>query len=155
MPKRDGHMKIEFLDSGREPQCPPDPHFPKGKYVDLSSGAAASCETKLPYPAPRCGAMVITCDKCKQRVVVTVAGRPDDPHTVRLACRLGATGEFPRGKHREDDEGGLRIAIYERDHTIVIEFGKSITWLGMSKAEAIEFAKTLIAKASGPPIVKK
>jgi hypothetical protein len=85
-------LNTEFLDSGREPQCPPDPNYPTGKYVDLSGGAAASCEARIPYPAPRCGVMAVTCDECGLRVALTVAGRPDDPHTVRLACRIGGEG---------------------------------------------------------------
>lgn len=80
--------------------------------------------------------------------LLTVAGRPDDPHTLKLACRLGATGEFPRGKHRDDDEGGLRAAMYVRDRTLFIEFGKPVAWLAMSKAEAIEFGNAVIAKAN-------
>ncbi len=80
-------MKVTFLDSGREPQCPPNPDFPMGKDADLSFGAEATCTAGLPYPAPRCGAMVVECETCGIRVAVTVAGRPDDPRSVKIGCK--------------------------------------------------------------------
>ena len=81
-------FKVTFVDSGREPQCPPNPEYPKGMHVDMSLGATVTCEAKIPYPAPRCGAMIIECEKCGLRVAVTVAGRVDDVHTVKIACKL-------------------------------------------------------------------
>ncbi len=80
-------MKITFLDSGREPQCEPNPDYPLGMDVDMSEGAEVTCSTALPYPAPRCGAMVVECETCGIRVACTVAGRPDDPRSVKIACR--------------------------------------------------------------------
>lgn len=84
-------MKVTFLDSGREPQCAPNPAFPNGLDVDLSGGAAATCSTALPYPAPRCGAMIVTCEACGFTAAVTVAGRPDDPRSVKLPCQRPET----------------------------------------------------------------
>lgn len=81
-------MKVKFIDAGREPKCPPDPAFPHGRCIDLSYGSDRVCEAKLPYPAPRCGAMAIECEACGLKVAVTVAGRVDDPHTVKMNCRL-------------------------------------------------------------------
>jgi hypothetical protein len=81
-------MKVTFLDAHREPKCSPNPKFPNGMCVDLSLGAERICAVKLPYPAPRCGAMLIECEVCDLRVAVTVAGRVDDPHTVKMACLL-------------------------------------------------------------------
>lgn len=80
-------MKVYFEDHGREPRCAPDPRYPDGIVVDLSGGLAGACEATLPYPAPRCGLMRLECENCGLRVAVTVAGRRDDPHTVRLACK--------------------------------------------------------------------
>jgi hypothetical protein len=57
--------------------------------------------------------------------------------------KLGATGEFPRGKFAADDEGQLRIAITTKDNTVIIHFGKEVAWIGMSKPEAKEFAKVI------------
>lgn len=79
-------FEIKFLDSGRWPSCAPNPKFPTGMSVDMSKGAQFTCEAKIPYPAPRCGVMTIVCNKCGVSVGVTVAGRVDDPHTVKLPC---------------------------------------------------------------------
>lgn len=80
-------FKVEFLDSGREPKCAPNPRYPSGMDVDLSHGATPVCVAQLPYPAPRCGAYVVECEKCGLRVGLTVAGRTDDPRTVKLPCK--------------------------------------------------------------------
>ncbi len=84
---------IQWLDGGREPQCAPDPRFPEGRDLDVSAGAAKTCETALPYPAKRCGAYLVVCRRCAYRVGVTTAGRPDDPRSVKIACygqKIGA-----------------------------------------------------------------
>lgn len=81
-----GSLKVTFLDSGCEPKCQPNPAYPNGMHIDLTFGARRWCGVELPYPAPRCGAMVIECEACGVRNAVTVAGRPDDPRTVRMAC---------------------------------------------------------------------
>lgn len=80
-------MKVEFIDSGREPKSAPNPDYPNGMDVDMSQGMPDACTAEIPYPAPRCGVMVIECGKCGLRVGVTVAGRPDDPRTVKMACK--------------------------------------------------------------------
>jgi hypothetical protein len=80
-------MKITFVDNGREPRCAPNPSYPHGMDIDLSFGGP-HCIAQLPYPAPRCGAMVIECEKCGLRNAVTVAGRHDDPRTVKMGCQL-------------------------------------------------------------------
>lgn len=79
-------LKIEWRDSGREPQCAPNPDYPEGIDIDLSGGAPA-CETALPYPARRCGAYIIKCTLCGVRVGVTTAGRPDDPRSAKIPCK--------------------------------------------------------------------
>lgn len=78
---------VEWIDHGREPQCAPNPKYSAGVDVDISGGAERACTTKLPYPAQRCGAYVVTCEVCGTRVGVTTAGRPDDPRSVKVACR--------------------------------------------------------------------
>jgi hypothetical protein len=47
--------EVEWIDSGREPQCAPDPRFPDGMEVDISGGAARACTVRpaLPCPAVR------------------------------------------------------------------------------------------------------
>lgn len=79
-------FRIEWVDSGREPQQRSDPRYPQGVNLDISAGRMPCCAVKLPYPAQRCGYFVVTCDFCGQRVMITTAGRKDDPRSVRLAC---------------------------------------------------------------------
>jgi hypothetical protein len=81
-------MKVKFIDSDREPKCKPNPRFPDGQHIDISQQSEQTCEAKIPYPAPRCGLMVVECEVCGFTVALTVAGRPDDPHTVKLPCKL-------------------------------------------------------------------
>jgi hypothetical protein len=47
---------------------------------------------QLPYPAPRCGKYLINCETCGQTIMVTTAGRRDDPRTVKIACELVKKG---------------------------------------------------------------
>jgi hypothetical protein len=110
------------------------------------------CFVKLPYPAVRVGMWRVACETCGVSVVVTAAGRPDDPRSVRIPCqKLGATGEFPQGKLNPDDEGALRLAVFRNPETdlVHIEFGKQVTWLALSPKEAIDLAKAIIGKAQG------
>jgi len=79
-------MTVEFLDAGREPKCAPDPAYPDGMDIDLTQGFAKTCKFDIPWPAPRCGWMLVVCDTCKTNALLTVAGRPDDPRSVRLPC---------------------------------------------------------------------
>lgn len=79
-------LTATWTDFEREPKCAPDPAFPAGMDIDLSKGARITCQTMLAYPAKRCGAYVISCDNCRQRVALTTAGRPDDPRVITLGC---------------------------------------------------------------------
>lgn len=78
-------IKVRFVDGRREPQCPPNPRYPEGRDIDISEGRP-SCKVDIPYPAPRCGLMMIECEDCDFKMGVTVAGRIDDPKTVRFPC---------------------------------------------------------------------
>lgn len=79
-------FNVIWLDAGREPQCPPDPKYPNG--VDVFTAERPACKVELPYPAPRCGAHVIICNECNRRTAVTAAGRPDDPRSVMMPCKM-------------------------------------------------------------------
>lgn len=79
-------LKVNWIDRGREPQCEPNPDYPDGVDLDTSFGASSSCFTELPYPAKRCGYYLVVCDRCQQSVLITTAGRRDDPRSVKLAC---------------------------------------------------------------------
>jgi len=83
---------VKFLDSGRSPQCPPNPAYPNGIDVDARTAEERGklhphCCYGVPYPAPRCGAYVVECEQCEARMAVTVAGRSDDPRSVTMSCK--------------------------------------------------------------------
>src|SRR5690554_4587002 len=44
--------------------------------------------------------------------------------------------QYPRGKLNADDEGQLAIAITTKDKTVIVDFGKGVTWLGLGAEEA-------------------
>jgi hypothetical protein len=81
-------MKVTWYDAGREPQEKPDPQFPKGIALDVSGGAAQTCLVNLPYPAQRCGYYLVECERCGFRAMATTAGRPDDPRSIKLPCKI-------------------------------------------------------------------
>jgi hypothetical protein len=80
-------LHVHWVDHEREPQCAPDPAFPLGRDLDVSLGQKMVCRTSLPYPAKRCGHFLVSCLVCGQSIAITTAGRPDDPRSLKLACR--------------------------------------------------------------------
>ena len=63
--------------------------------------------------------------------------------------KLGATGNYPRGKADASDEGELRLAL-ATDHQqaiVRVEFGKPVAWIGLPSREARDLAQLLIEKA--------
>ncbi len=79
-------MQIDWLDSGREPKCAPNPDYPKGQDIKAPAGMK-HCQVDLPYPAKRCGMYVVRCPRCEASIAVSTAGRPDDPRSVEVPCR--------------------------------------------------------------------
>ena len=81
-------MTTEWVWRSREPaQSPPDPNYPYGIALDVSKGAAATCDIFLDYPAPGVGTWIVRCDVCGYTAAITAAGRADDPTGVRLPCK--------------------------------------------------------------------
>jgi len=56
---------------------------------------------------------------------------------------LGATGKFPEGKLNENDEGEIKIGVTSMDGKVVIEFGKSVQWIGFTPEQARQIAYSL------------
>lgn len=83
------NLNVKWIDSGFWPEITPTTNL-QGIDVDISRGASKTCETKLPYPAQRCGFYEVTCETCGLRVAVTTAGRADDPRSVKVACKAQA-----------------------------------------------------------------
>lgn len=84
-------FSIIWRDAGKEPQCAPNPDYPKGKDVDVSWGAKQTCKADLPYPARRIGAYVLKCRICGYTAGCTTAGRPDDPRSITVPCNAVAS----------------------------------------------------------------
>ena len=84
-------FKIDWIDAGREPACPPNPNYPDGIDLDLAGRAKNTCNIELPYPAKRCGHYRVECKICGLTIGCTTAGRPDDPRSMRVACRTQGT----------------------------------------------------------------
>lgn len=61
--------------------------------------------------------------------------------------RLGPTKKFPRGKLNAGDEGELRLAIYHRDKTVILDFGTEVRWIGLDATGARRLAATIIQHA--------
>jgi hypothetical protein len=83
------NFKIDWIDAGREPKCAPNPDYPEGIDLDWSLGRKPSCKVELECPAPRCGFYHVVCLACGLSVLVTTAGRPDDPRSVTFPCQRG------------------------------------------------------------------
>lgn len=60
---------------------------------------------------------------------------------------LGATGQFPDGKLKEDDEGEISIAATVQNGEVVLNFGKPIAWIGFTPEQAEQIGYMLIQKA--------
>ena len=86
------HFNIKWDDAGREPKAKPNPDYPDGIDLDATKGGAESCIALLPYPAKRCGTYIVECNLCGMRLAITTAGRPDDPRSVKIACKLNGGG---------------------------------------------------------------
>lgn len=59
----------------------------------------------------------------------------------------GALGDFPEGQIAKDDEGSIQFAIGEKDGKVVIDFGTSVHWLGMTPQQAADFASAVLKRA--------
>ena len=59
----------------------------------------------------------------------------------------GAIGAYPEGKLSALDEGNIQFAIGESNGKVVIDFGTSVHWVGMTAQQAADLASALLAKA--------
>ena len=86
-PADSDHHDVTWFDRGVEPTQPPDPAYPHGIDLDIRARPnRPGCKVALPYPAARCGYYRLTCAVCGQHIMVTTAGRPDDPRSVTMDC---------------------------------------------------------------------
>lgn len=60
---------------------------------------------------------------------------------------LGPTNTFSRGKVNTEDGGDLRLAIYHKDGTVFVDFGKQTAWIGLDALTARQMADALYEHA--------
>lgn len=60
--------------------------------------------------------------------------------------------KYPRGKLSEDDEGEISFKIALKDKTVIIDFGKPVSWLGMPREQAVSLALVLLRKVGATKI---
>jgi hypothetical protein len=81
-------LQTTWFDLGREPRVAPNPAFPDGVALDVTTlPGEPSCFVELDYPARRCGYWIVECKACDLSIIITTAGRPDDPRSVRVPCK--------------------------------------------------------------------
>jgi hypothetical protein len=68
--------------------------------------------------------------------------------------QLGATGEFPKGRLNDGDEGALKVAVGTENGVVKIDFGKRIAWIGLPKREAVAWASVILKHAESLPDVQ-
>lgn len=61
--------------------------------------------------------------------------------------KLGPTGEFPHGKLTPGDKGQIQFTVGRRDDKVIMDFGTSVKWIGMTADHAREVGKELIKHA--------
>ena len=56
----------------------------------------------------------------------------------------GPIGNFPAGKLTPHDEGDIQFAVGSEGDKVVLDFGTSIRWVGMTAQEAADLASSLM-----------
>jgi hypothetical protein len=54
---------------------------------------------------------------------------------------------YPRGKLNKNDHGATTVMITSSKNTVIIQFQKSVNWLGLSSEEACAMGHALIKTA--------
>ncbi len=64
---------------------------------------------------------------------------------------IGPSGQFPKGKLNEDDQGELTIGVAtdKEKKTVIINFGKRVAWIGLPAEELKIFINILQDKLKG------
>jgi hypothetical protein len=68
-----------------------------------------------------------------------------------MSSPFGKTGDFPRGKLSQHDEGALNMGIAVHDRTVIINFGTPVKSMGLDKATALQLADLIRKKAEEIP----
>lgn len=62
--------------------------------------------------------------------------------------KFGATGQYPDGSLGPHDEGALQMGVaHDSKGTVILNFGKEVSWIGMPPEQAINFARLILRHA--------
>jgi hypothetical protein len=87
--------EVVFISAKRgKAKCQPDPNFPNGMIAEARIPGLAHCYVKIPYPSPEIGWVHIRCKECDVTMLLTVAGRADDPVAAAVTCDKDRQGQF-------------------------------------------------------------
>lgn len=64
-----------------------------------------------------------------------------------MVDKPGPTNDFPEGKLNADDEGGIVIGVTSVEGKVIVDFGKSVAWLGLNPQDAMNIASTIVMHA--------
>lgn len=63
--------------------------------------------------------------------------------------KIGATGNYPDGKLNQYDMGELNLAVgVDNKGNVVLQFGKPVTWLAMTRDEAKSIGEALLRRSA-------
>lgn len=79
--------EITWLSHNRKAKCSPNPNFPEGIHMDTPE-KGEKCHIDIPYPSPECGIWMVKCLACDRLDAITAAGRPDDPRSYKMPCKI-------------------------------------------------------------------
>lgn len=70
-----------------------------------------------------------------------------EPNFINMLGKLGATGKHPEGKLTDNDEGEIRFGITIYKGKLIIDFGKQVHWIGLTKQQIIDLARLIMKRA--------
>lgn len=67
--------------------------------------------------------------------------------------KFGATGEYPEGSLGPHDEGALRMGVaHDSKGTVILNFGKEVSWVGFPPEQAINLARMILKHAGAKKV---
>jgi hypothetical protein len=51
--------------------------------------------------------------------------------------------KFPHGKLNENDEGEATFRLFLQDRTLIVDFGRPVTWFGLRLDDVVRFRELL------------
>lgn len=61
---------------------------------------------------------------------------------------------YPRGKLNDTDEGASTTEVFLDQNTVIVNFNKELTWIGLDRKQALEFARILIKLAEQTDVLQ-